>query len=172
MSKIYYVERFFTNTTFTDIEIEILNCIIDALHKNTSTNIKLIAEKCFTSPSTVSRFVKKTKFNNYNELIFFLKEKLNSNTTYNMEALPFVTSSEPIKNTIKDIHNYLLSHQIYVYGEGFCRFMCTYLYKKLLVLKYIPIDLEGVELKLVHSSSIPPVLFIFSRSGETKTCLN
>ncbi|MGY3749334.1 MurR/RpiR family transcriptional regulator [Vagococcus acidifermentans] len=170
MHEIYHLERLFPNIDLSDSEKNILAVIIETLQKNESTSIKDVSQKAFTSPSTISKLAKKTD-HNYSELLYFLRQSLHSKENNTVDGLPYLSLTEPYESAVHKIAAYLAEYRSYTYGEGFCRFISGYFHKKMLLLKHYTIDLDMVELKLVHADKQAPLVFIFSKSGETRACL-
>lgn len=99
-------------------------------------------------------------------MIFFLSNEFSNTKLKEIEQLPFVTCSESFDKVDKFFRETFSENNIYLYGEGFCQFLVSYTYRKLLLKKIYATDLNGVEINLV-SNGLPHTLFIFSQSGET-----
>ncbi|MEB3363807.1 hypothetical protein SDC49_08885 [Lactobacillus sp. R2/2] len=58
----------------------------------------------------------------------------------------------------------------YLFGEGFCKILVNYTYRKLLLKRIYGVDLDGVEISIA-SDQLPHTLITFSQSGENKNGL-
>lgn len=168
MKKIYYINRLLPNNQFRNNDEDIIQNIISAIHYHQDLSIRNIAKLNYTSPSSISRLSKRAGFNNFNELIFYLKNKLISdNYNQKMETLPYVKTNQDwniIDPTLKATFD---KRKIYLFGEGFCQLIVNYLYRKLLLKKIYAVDLDGVEISYI-SDQTSHTLITFSQSGENR----
>lgn len=167
MTKIYHLDRLLPNNSFRPEDEKLIESIITAIQKKESLDIRDIAQKNFFSPSSISRLAKRGGFNNYKEMIFFLSKEFSVQNLEKIEALPYAFCQESSDEIASIFSTAFTDKKIYLYGEGFCQFLVSYTYRKLLLKKIYAIDLEGVEISLV-SNGRPYTLFIFSQSGENK----
>ena len=76
MSKIYYLNRLFPNSNFRDEDEKIIESIIESIESKDIIDIRTVAQMNYTSQSSISRLAKRAGFNNFKELIFFSKDRM------------------------------------------------------------------------------------------------
>ncbi|OTO05332.1 MurR/RpiR family transcriptional regulator [Enterococcus sp. 5B3_DIV0040] len=167
MEKIYYFNRLLPNSNLRDDDEKIIQNIISDIKKKKQIEIKTVAEKNFTSQSSISRLVKRAGFKNFKEFIFFLETEFSIKSSRQIDNLPFASSFYNWETIDEYFSNAFDTKKIYLFGEGFCQFLVDYTYRKLLLKKIYAIDLDGVEISLV-SDKTPHTLITFSQSGENK----
>lgn len=167
MANIYYCNRLFPNSNLRNEDEQIIESMIERVKNKENSAIKTIAEENFTSQSSISRLAKRAGFNNYKEMIFFLKTEFSVIEKKQETPLPFVQTLQNWDTIDSYFEKAFESKKIYLFGEGFCQFLVDYSYRKLLLKKVYAIDLEGVEISLV-SDETPHTLITFSQSGENK----
>ena len=167
MVKIYYFNRLFPNNHLRQDDEKIIESIIEEIENGLTVSIKAVAEKNYTSQSSISRLAKRAGFNNFKELIFFLTNTFSVSSSNQLDSLPFVSANQEWDRIDECFTNAFSTKKIYLFGEGFCQFLVEYTYRKLLLKKIYAIDLEGVEIKLVYDET-QHTLITFSQSGENK----
>ncbi|MEG0293582.1 MurR/RpiR family transcriptional regulator [Enterococcus sp.] len=166
---IYHISRLLPNSDLRQEDEEIIQNIVRKIEKNEDLDIRLIATTNFTSPSSISRLAKRAGFNNFKEMIFFLKQKFTESQSGKRELLaqPFIITNHQWEEI--DLVFEMIKRQKHVYlsGAGFCDFLVKYSYRKLMLKKIYAIDLTDLEIKLIAEGE-PKNLMIFSQSGENK----
>ena len=84
--------------------------------------------------------------------------------------MPFVHCNLSTKVVADFFHKIKLEKRTYLFGEGFCKILVNYTYRKLLLKKIYGVDLDGVEISIA-SDQLPHTLITFSQSGENKNGL-
>ncbi|MGX7777089.1 MurR/RpiR family transcriptional regulator [Streptococcus pluranimalium] len=167
MSQIYHLNRLFPNNTLYKDDELIINSILDMITNGDNLDIRNVATQNFTSPSSISRLAKRAGFSNFKEFIFFLSTTFQNNFRNHLDPLPFASSTAPWEDIYRQLRSAFETKHVFLFGEGFCQFLVHYTYRKLLLKKIYPINLEGVEIKTV-SDDHPYTLITFSHSGENK----
>ncbi|WP_159722261.1 MurR/RpiR family transcriptional regulator [Enterococcus sp. CSURQ0835] len=167
MKKIYYFNRLLPNSQLKADDEKIIESMITDVEAKKPIEIKLVAEKNFTSQSSISRLAKRAGFKNFKELVFFLETEFSAKSNKQIDELPFVSSAHDWDTIDQYFSEAFSTKKIYLFGEGFCQFLVDYTYRKLLLKKIYAIDLEGVEISLV-SDETPHTLLTFSQSGENR----
>lgn len=92
---IYHISRLLPNSDLRQEDEEIIQNIVRKIEKNEDLDIRLIATTNFTSPSSISRLAKRAGFNNFKEMIFFLKQKFTESQSGKRELLaqPFIITN-------------------------------------------------------------------------------
>lgn len=153
MANIYYCNRLFPNSNLRNEDEQIIESMIERVKNKENSAIKTIAEENFTSQSSISRLAKRAGFNNYKEMIFFLKTEFSVIEKKQETPLPFVQTLQNWDTIDSYFEKAFESKKIYLFGEGFCQFLVDYSYRKLLLKKVYAIDLEGVEISLVSDET-------------------
>lgn len=167
MTKIYYINRLFPNNQFRVEDEELIEKIVEEIKCKNSLDIRHIAKINYTSPASISRLAKRAGFNNFKELIFFLSNKFLEVPSNQLDSLPYVSCNQNPEIIDAYLATFFSEKKVYLFGEGFCQFLVSYTYRKLLLKRIYAIDLEGVEINLV-SDNTPHTLLTFSQSGENK----
>ncbi|MBF0787925.1 MULTISPECIES: MurR/RpiR family transcriptional regulator [Streptococcus] len=167
MPQIYHFNRLFPNNSLYKEDERILNHILMMIQNKENLDIRNIALQNYTSASSISRLAKRAGFNNFKELLFFLSTTGRPSLENQLEPLPFAHSDTNWEDICRQLKLALASRSIFLYGEGFCQFLVSYTYRKLLLKKVYAVDLDGVEIKTV-SDEQPHTLITFSHSGENK----
>ncbi|WP_265455993.1 MurR/RpiR family transcriptional regulator [Enterococcus sp. HY326] len=165
--KIYHLAKLFPDNDLRQDDEAVIEYIVEKIENKQEVDIKTTASENFTSPSSISRLAKRAGFNNFKEMIYFLKQKVNEqqlirpsstqqkflNTKQHWEEI------DQVFELIKD------QGQVYLSGEGFCDLLVKYAYRKLMLKKIYAIDLKDMEIKLIAHGT-PKSLITFSQSGE------
>lgn len=165
MVKIYHLNRVFPNHSLRPEDESTIENIVTSIKNRESMDIREIAKRNFSSPASISRLAKRAGFNNFKEMIFFLSKEFSTDQLAEVEALPYAHYNQKHEVAEELLTQAFTDKSSYLYGEGFCQFLVNYTYRKLLLKKSYPIDLNGVEISLV-SDGLPHTLLIFSQSGE------
>lgn len=169
-AKIYYLNKYFPNNHFLKEDKEIIETILNMIRNKDDLDIRKVAEKNYISASSITRLVKRSACSNYKEFIFQLKTSLERGSAECSDSYPYSIFNADVTELDSFFQGAFESGKIYLYGEGFCQFIVDYLYRKLLLQKIFPIDLNGVEISHI-SDRTPYTLLIFSHSGENKNGL-
>lgn len=165
--QIYYLERTFPKSDFRDGDQNIIETMIEMVKNNESLNITNVAEKNFTSSSSISRLSKRAGFRNYSEFVFRLTQSVQVENFENDDIFDYVRSNKTEKESHDILKKCFSSKLIYLFGEGFCEPVIDYFYRKLLQSKLMAVNLDGLEVSLLNNS-YAPVLITISQSGENK----
>lgn len=167
MSTIYHFDRLFPNNTFYPEDEITINKIFTMIQNGENLDIRNIAEKNYTSISSISRLVKRTGLKNYKEFIYYLQQIVKNKTDHQLSELPFATTTSNWEDIGQQLQTAFKEKKVFLFGEGFCQFLVSYTYRKLLLKRIYAVDLNGVEISTV-SDETPYTLITFSHSGENK----
>ncbi|WP_223895769.1 MurR/RpiR family transcriptional regulator [Lactobacillus helsingborgensis] len=170
MTKIFQIDRLFPNNHLRPQDIKVIESIIDSITANDNLDIRFIAKKNYLSTASISRLVKRAGFANFKEFIFFLSSRYKNQPLKTYGNLPYVhcnVGTEVVANFFQKIK---LEKRTYLFGEGFCKILVNYTYRKLLLKRIYGVDLDGVEISIA-SDQLPHTLITFSQSGENKNGL-
>lgn len=170
MTKIFQIDRLFPNNHLRPQDIKVIESIIDSITANDNLDIRFIAKKNYLSTASISRLVKRAGFANFKEFIFFLSSRYKNQPLKTYGNLPYVhcnVGNEVVADFFQKIK---LEKRTYLFGEGFCKILVNYTYRKLLLKRIYGVDLDGVEISIA-SDQLPHTLITFSQSGENKNGL-
>ena len=170
MTKIFQIDRLFPNNHLRHQDIKVIESIVDSIITNDSLDIRYIAKKNYLSTASVSRLVRRAGFANFKEFIFFLSSRYKTQPLKTFANLPFVHCNLSAELVADFFNKIKLEKRTYLFGEGFCKILVNYTYRKLLLKKIYGVDLDGVEISIVSDQS-PHTLITFSQSGENKNGL-
>lgn len=165
MAKIYDLHRLLPNNEFKVEDEDTVRNIITMIENEENLDIRNVAKANFVSPSSITRLAKRSGFNNFKEMIYFLTQSVMDSDLKKIEDLPYVSCNKE-QVVVEDLFEKAFrDKRIYLYGEGFCKILVSYTYRKLLLKKTFAVDLDGVEMDIV-SNGLPYIMLIFSQSGE------
>ncbi|HEK9986224.1 TPA: MurR/RpiR family transcriptional regulator [Streptococcus equi subsp. zooepidemicus] len=167
MSPIYHPNRLFPNNSFYPEDGKLIESIIRMIETGENLDIRHIAEINYTSPSSISRLAKRAGFSHFKEFIFFLSTTSQQKNKSQLANLPFARTDSDWEAIGNQLRHAFTEKKIFLFGEGFCQFLVAYTYRKLLLKKIYPVNLDGVEISTV-SDDTPHTLITFSHSGENK----
>lgn len=168
----------------TESEQQIFNYIVKNIHDVKDMSIRTLSNKCYTSTTTMFRFVRKIGFSGYSEFISVLKitelhmgepaiPKVFWQKEYSEEYLKNVMETVRVlnKDQIKDF-NHLLDQKptIYLLGEGLSSEVVKYAHHLLTSLGFMAIlPREDYEIHTLYSKvKDEDMIFIFSFTGENE----
>lgn len=167
------MKKFFGNVKLTPVEETILKYLIENTENSVTENIRDIAKKNYTSPSTIIRLSKKLGYSGFVELTYALKNKISSKTPTQDISKKNIFKTN-YDDAVSDFIHYIKEGNILVSGEGFSEIVSKYFYMKLLVLGKKSILSTFIDFDILfdnHMDSINSILLI-SKSGEGTHCVN
>ena len=115
MVKIYYFNRLFPNNHLRQDDEKIIESIIEEIENGLTVSIKAVAEKNYTSQSSISRLAKRAGFNNFKELIFFLTNTFSVSSSNQLDSLPFVSANQEWDRIDECFTNAFSTKKIYLF---------------------------------------------------------
>ncbi|MFC3928073.1 MurR/RpiR family transcriptional regulator [Streptococcus caprae] len=167
MTHLSHIDRLFPNNTLHPEDGDVIQNILTMILNHENLDIRNIAQENFTSPSSISRLAKRAGFSHFKEFIFYLSQTQAQQQKNFLESLPFASSTSSWEAIGKQLEKAFTEKKVFLFGEGFCQFLVSYTYRKLLLKKIYSADLDGVEVSTV-SDDTPHTLITFSHSGENK----
>lgn len=155
---------------FTPTEKTILEFLNNHQSSLTTLTIREVAQRCYTSPSTIIKLAKKMNLSGYSELIYKIKENSLPDGTkesqHNADEFCVVSVSEAQQKQFNAILEKFRQKPIMLIASGFSQILVEYINEALL--------LHGIRsIKNTHLELLNPkrkndvLLMIVSESGET-----
>ena len=168
------LNNYINNHNIEDINYNIASFIVNNIEKVPYYNITELSKLCFVSQATVSRFIKKLGYTNYNDfkegcLIYIEQRKDNMDTNYtdinllnkDLKVLYSKIDNIDISSIASIINSY---DKIYVSGLNYCYLMAQYFQMECYpVGKIVKIIGYNEEIQNICSDSL---LLIFTTTGN------
>lgn len=107
----YRLLEYINTTTKKDVNYEIAIIILKNFKKVSEMNITEVAELCYVSPATISRFCRFIGFNNFSEFKKFLNIKFSLQKDYSKQLI--FNADNDIKSAYEEYTNSLIKNMIY-----------------------------------------------------------
>lgn len=159
------VAKLFEAADISDTEGDVLVFILNNLEQAPELGIRGIAQKCFTSSTTVIRLAKKLGYSGFREMMYGLQEM----SARPKDNDPGAVGMTVAKGSLQSLFDVLsIKGSVCLYGEGWSRIPIDYMTKRLIINGYHVISHEYLATGTIIENT-PDLIcaILISKSGTT-----